>query len=387
MTWAFTGLCILVFALNRYFAAHIPFDFERLVYYPYQGGIVAAIGASFLHFGYVHLIGNVVYLFLFGRYVEDRMGAIFFSLAYLGCAGAGNVLQGLFNTHVLGDPYVGIIGASGAVSGLLGAFTVRFFLSKLQIAYWVFMPLQAYTRAGKVEMPVVVAVGLWFGLQLARGLIQVGGFGTQVAYVAHISGFLLGTVTAAWGGHFREGRVDAFLQRAARYMKRGESYAAQGEYIRYLDHRPDDPGAHAGLARAAVVTGDGDVARKSYRKACELLIEQRRRGDCEAIYQEAVRGFDDLCLTEDYQINLAFGLERNLKPKLAVRAYEIFAGRYPAHTESPLALLRAAGIYLNTFSAPQKADDLYHRLIDNYPDDVWVDFATEQRRKLACERA
>jgi len=64
-------------------------------------------------------------------------------------------------------------------------------------------------------------------------------------------------------------------------------------------------------------------------------------------------------------------VERKVKHPIYGK-YIVKSTKYHAHTESPLALLRAAGIYLNTFSAPQKADDLYHRLIDNYPDDVWV---------------
>ncbi|UCH83966.1 MAG: rhomboid family intramembrane serine protease [Candidatus Latescibacterota bacterium] len=382
LTYTYTGLCVLVFVLNRFFAGYIPFDFYRLIYSPFDGSLVTAVTAAFLHFGYVHLIGNLVYLLLIGRYVEDRLGPVLFSIVFLVSAGLGNVLQGVFNTHVLNDPYVGIVGASGAVSGLLGAAAVRFFYSKLRIAYWVFLPLQAYTRAGRSEMPVVFAIALWFVLQVARGSIQVGGFGTQVAYVTHIAGFLLGAGLAAVTGQYTEGRVDAMLRRAAKYMTKGQGYAAQGEYIRYVAHRPDDADAHAALARAMILTKDHHGARKYYRRACELLLGQMRRGDCETVYQEALRGFEDFTLSPEHHIKLAFGLERNLKPKLAVTAYETFARRYPKHSESPLALLRAAGLYLQTFTDTRRADECYRRLIEDYPDDVWVDFAREQRRQL-----
>jgi hypothetical protein len=82
---------------------------------------------------------------------------------------------------------------------------------------------------------------------------------------------------------------------------------------------------------------------------------------------------------------MAFGLERDLKPKLAVHAYEMFVAKYPYHSESPLALLRAAGIYLSVFSDPSSADALYGRFLVNFPADTWADFAKEQRRKLACQ--
>lgn len=385
LTYAYSTLCVLVFVLNKYFADQIPFDFYNLIYSPFDGNLLTAVGAAFLHFGYVHLIGNLVYLILFGRYVEDRVGPVLFSAIFLVSAGAGNVVQGIFNTHVLNDPYMGIIGASGAVSGLLGAAVVRFFFSKLRIAYWVFLPLQAYTRAGRSEMPVVFAIALWFVLQLARGLIQVGGFGGQVAYMTHIAGFLLGAGVAVATGQYMQGRVDAMLQRATKHTQKGEGYAAQGDYIQYLSHRPDDAEGHAALARAMLLTKNYDGARKHYQKACELLLDQLKRGDCETVYQEALRGFENFTLTPEHHIKLAFGLERNLKPKLAVTAYETFAWRYPKHTESPLALLRAAGLYLQALTDIDKADACYRQLIETYPDDVWVDFAREQRRQLhAC---
>lgn len=386
-TWAYAGLCVLVFVLHRYFSGRVPFEFERLAYFPDQGTWVTAVTASFLHTGYFHLIGNLVFLVLFGRYVEDRMGGVLFSTIFVGCAGIGNVVQGLFNTYVLHIPYVGIVGASGAVSGLLGAFTVRFLMNKLEIAYWVFMPLQAFTRGGKAEVPVIFAVGFWFLMEFTRGLLQAGGFGSQVAYIAHVSGFLLGGTAALASGQFTEGRVEALLRRAADYVRKGEPYAAQGDYIRYLEYRPGDADAHAGLARAMVLTGNTAGARENYKEACELLIDEKKRGECEAVYQEAVRGIEDFTLDAEYQLGLAFGLERDLKPKLAVHAYEMFAAKYPDHAESAFALLRAAGIQLNTFSDPGAADRLYERFLENYPHDVWADFTKEQRRRLAGQRA
>jgi tetratricopeptide (TPR) repeat protein len=195
----------------------------------------------------------------------------------------------------------------------------------------------------------------------------------------------MGAAAALVAGEFEEGRMEAILQRGLDHLRRGELYAAQGDYIQYLEARPGDPDAHAGLARTLVVTRDTGGARVHYRTACELLLEAKRRGDCENVFQEALRGIEDFSLGPDHQLGLAFGLERNLKPELAVRAYELFAGRYPDHAESAFALLRAAGIHLHTFSDPRAAMSLYERLVRDYPDDAWADFAREQRRKLLCQ--
>jgi membrane associated rhomboid family serine protease len=384
-TFLYAGFCVFVFAAQRFGGTAVPFDFTRLVYYPDIGTVATAVTATFLHIGYFHIIGNLLYLVLFGRYVEDRFGTALFSLVFLGCGALGNILQGWFNTAVLNEPYVGIVGASGAVSGMLGAFTVRFLTNKIRVAYWVFMPLQAYTRAGNAEIPAVFALASWFLLQLAQGLLQAGGFGGEVAYVAHISGFVFGALVAVASGQFREGRIEALVRRAASHAKKGEAYAAQGDYLEYLAHRPDDVDARAGLARAMAMSGDRNGARGHYRKACERLLLDKRRGDAQALYQEAVRGIEDFALGAEEQLSMAFGLERDLKPKLALHAYEMFVARYPAHPETPLALLRAAGIHANLFSDPVSANALYGRLLASFPGDTWADFAREQRRRLSCQ--
>ena len=385
MTAAYTVICVAVFVLVRYFPDLPGVDVYNLIYVPENANPVTSVGSAFLHFGFLHLLGNVVYLVVLGRYVEDRVGVLAFALVYLSSAGIGNYAQGLFNTHVLGDPAIGIIGASGAIAGLLGAFSVRFIRSKLRLAYWAFMPLQAFTRGGVLEIPAVFAVALWFILQVVRGVVQTETASAQVAYVNHISGFLWGAAVAFALGQHRQGKIESLLREGQTYMEKGEPYAAQGSFIRYLTHRPRDARVYAALARAMVFSGNHHGAAKNYRQACEMLLDQQQRGEAEALFQEALRGSPSFALSCDHHLSLAFGLERNLKPQLAVTAYENFANRYPQHPEASFALLRAAGLHWNTFSDPAKADGLYRHMVASYPSDQWVEFAREQIRCLGLE--
>ncbi len=385
MTVAYSAICVAVFVLARYFPDWAAVDFYNLVYVPENANALTSVGSAFLHLGPLHLLGNVIYLVLLGRFVEDRMGALLFTLVYLSSAGIGNYAQGLFNTHVLGDPAIGIIGASGAIAGLLGVFCVRFIRSKLRLAYWTFMPLQAFTRGGTLEIPAVFAIALWFILQIVRGLVQAETASAQVAYVNHIAGFLWGAAVAIAFGQHRQGKIESLLREGQSYMEKGEPYAAQGSFIRYLTYRPLDARVYAALARAMVFSGNSQGAAKNYRQACEMLLDQQQRGEAEALFEEALRGFPSFALSCDHHLSLAFGLERDLKPQLAVIAYKNFGRRYPQHDEAPFALLRAAGLHWNTLSNPAMADGLYRQMIDGYPDDQWVEFAREQIRCLGLE--
>ncbi len=380
MTYFFSLLCVTVFIVNRYFADLFPLDIFNLIYSHEDANLLSMIASAFVHFGYVHLIGNLVYLFVFGRYIEDRMGAFLYTLLFISSSAVGNALQGQFNLQVLHNGYIGIIGASGAVAGILGVYTVRFYSSRMRIAYWVFMPLQAYTRMGRVEIPALLAVALWFVLQTVQGMLQAGGISMNVAYVTHLSGFLWGMGVAVVLGEHRRAVVENLWRRAQRYLEKGEAFAAQGELIKYIALKPDDDNAHPVLARAMAMSGDKNGALQNYRKACEQLLASKKRGAAERLFGEALRGFPDFTISPEAHLNLAFGLERNLKPKLATKAYENFGLRYPIHKEAPFSILRRANLLWNTFGKKDEAVSCYRDLIRRYPEDEWVDFAKEQVR-------
>ena len=139
--------------------------------------------SMFLHGGLSHLAGNMLFLFIFGDNVEDAMGHASYLIFYLLCgmlAGLSHVLS----TLVLGqDLLIPSLGASGAISAVLAAY-VRLFPGK-RVYLWVFLFI--------IPVPAFVAVGVWFVFQLIDGLGMLGGQQAgDVAYAAHIGGFLFG---------------------------------------------------------------------------------------------------------------------------------------------------------------------------------------------------
>jgi predicted Zn-dependent protease len=184
-------------------------------------------------------------------------------------------------------------------------------------------------------------------------------------------------------GGWRKGSEEGCLVKAKRYLRKGEYYGAQDELGRYAKARPSDPDAHAALARASLPCGDRAGARAAYLSACVWYLESADRGKAESVYQEAVRAFDDFVLDADTQLDLAFGLERNLKPNVALKAYERFACVYDDHTEAPFALLRMANLYARRGHL-DRARFAYEQLVVRYPASEWVEFATEHARRLAA---
>lgn len=145
------------------------------------------ISSQFLHGGWLHLLGNLLYLWIFGNNVEDRLGRPGFLLFYL----VGGVLAALAQVAIDPGSPIPTIGASGAIAAVLGAYLV--FFPGARVTSFVFLGFFYQL----VRIPALIVLGLWFVLQLMSGLgslgvSQQGG----VAFFAHIGGFVFGAVVA-----------------------------------------------------------------------------------------------------------------------------------------------------------------------------------------------
>jgi membrane associated rhomboid family serine protease len=135
----------------------------------------------FLHGGWFHVIGNMWYLWLFGHSVEYCLGHFNFLFFYLGCGVIASLTQVLFDPS---SP-LPIIGASGAVSGILGAYAICFPTARIKTLIPIIFIFTI------IEVPAMLFLGLWFFLQLQSGALSMGA-GSNVAWWAHIGGFAAG---------------------------------------------------------------------------------------------------------------------------------------------------------------------------------------------------
>ena len=144
---------------------------------------VSVLTAMFLHGGWLHLLGNMLFLFVFGNNVEDRLGRLRYLLFYLVCGYAATYGHSLFTPN----DSTPLVGASGAIAGVLGAYLVLFPRAKVWslLTFFFFLP---------VRLPAWLVLGFWFVLQYLyfRGAGVADGGG--VAYGAHVIGFVAGAI-------------------------------------------------------------------------------------------------------------------------------------------------------------------------------------------------
>jgi membrane associated rhomboid family serine protease len=146
------------------------------------------VTAMFLHADILHFGGNMLFLWIFGDNVEDRLGHVGFLLFYLACGAVGAV------AHVYADPmsFVPMIGASGAIAGVMGAYFLLYPHSRILTVVFLVVFLDI------IEIPAVFLLGVWFLLQIGHGALAAGAPGGGVAFWAHVGGFAAGLVVGLY---------------------------------------------------------------------------------------------------------------------------------------------------------------------------------------------
>jgi len=186
VTYALIALNVLFFFVelgnDEAFIMKWAFVPDRFLANP-SGDILTLFTSMFMHGGWLHLLGNMLYLWIFGDNVEDRFGQLKFLIFYLACGLAAIFAQLAFT----GTSNVPNLGASGAIAGVLAAYLVLFPQGKVKV-------LQGQQV---IPVPALMVIGLWFVLQFFSGigsLASAAGQAGGVGYAAHIGGFLAGLV-------------------------------------------------------------------------------------------------------------------------------------------------------------------------------------------------
>jgi membrane associated rhomboid family serine protease len=178
INWILIGINVVVFLLSLSAFEFVIYTFG---FTPAQFSILTMFTSMFLHGGFGHLFGNMWFLLIFGDNVEDKLGHVRYILFYMAAGLAASL------THFAIDPSSAIpaVGASGAISGVLGAYLVFYPRAGVYVS-------GGYGHVGKV--PAFVMLGLWFLLQLIQGATSLLGAPSGIAFFAHIGGFVFGFI-------------------------------------------------------------------------------------------------------------------------------------------------------------------------------------------------
>lgn len=321
------------------------------------------ITSMFAHGGFVHLAGNMLFLWVFGPHAEDALGRGRFTLLYFTAGFASAALHVLASMMLYPeDLMIGLVGASGAIMGIVALFVLRYHGVRVRFFFWWIIPYIFYVRA----LWVGIAFFVWdFGSALmVAGQEGLGG----VAHWAHIGGFLAG---AAWAWALRmpqEGTHEIKHDALRDLMAAGAYEAAAREYEERISARPGDARLHAEAAACyEMVRGAHEDAARHWSEHLRLLLLQKDDAAAVQRFGEITDRFGPGDLSPAVLLRIGAACESQQTDELALPALMGVAGAHPDSPQAPVAALRAARI-LRRHGHHERARDLLQMIEERWPE-------------------
>jgi membrane associated rhomboid family serine protease len=334
---------------------------------------VSMFTAPFVHLTPSHLGFNLVFLGLFGPPLERRLGSVLFLLLYLGAG----LLAALLHLSIALYFGVGLAqpasGASGAIAGLMGAYTV------LPVEEPESRERRALTGR-KLMLALVVA---WIFGEVLQGSIDLIKDVGEVAHWAHIGGFLFGLIIMVAMGQGMWG-ADQLLAEGRQLLRKGQYAEAERVLERAWSLQPHDPATVLSLARAKQAGGAGDTARDMLAAALEQEVRNGRPERVVPFYLEARTLAPRLRLSNEALYRIGNWLSEQGAWGEACAALERAAapGSAGASPLAPTALYRAAELTMTRLRQPDRAAVLLERLLREHPGSEWQSLAERSLRQL-----
>jgi membrane associated rhomboid family serine protease len=380
LTGLLMAVMVVAFAWVQYFprwGSTSPYD---LIYYPGNGMPLTTVSAIFLHGGWMHLLGNLLYLHVFGPPLEDRLGRGKFLAYFLVMGVAGNLVHGIASAlDLLGQGSSAVMGASGSIAGLLAFSLVRFYNARVNVAWWILAPLGGQNKAGRTPVPLAAAVAFWLILQVVQALL-VSETGANISFGAHFGGFAMGLGLALVMGELVTGRTEAVAARAARYFRDGEFFASVGAWTEYLDRVPGDLPGQVELARAQRLCRMEGESLDSFRNVFHVLLGEGRVDEALEVFDEAGRGRNGQWLSAADLAKVAYYKEKQLDDKGALDTYRLLYEAYPDHPQGQRALVRVIVLCHGKVADPVQGRLWLERAWLQMPPGSWRDYLEREFR-------
>ena len=338
---------------------------DRYAFLPGQPKPISYLTANFLHGGWLHLIGNMWFLWLAGFILEDTWGRIIYPAFYL-LAGAFAMM-----VHAWSNPgsMVATLGASGAVAGLMGAFLARFPKMKIEMA-WIWGLFFIFRlRPYRFKAPAYWLLPLWLLMEVFYG--SLFGAASGVAHWAHVGGFVFGAVVgygirASGLEHAAEKGIQEkiswvshpLLAEANEQMEKGQLDLALGNLKKLLAENPDSIDAYRMIQQVYWQKSDHAARRAALEKLCGLLLKAKDTSEALQTYEDFKNAGGER-LPASVWLDLCRLLEDTQDLHKAVDEYQGLAAAYPKEKASLLAQIAAGRLCLKRLNDSQRALKFY----------------------------
>jgi len=340
----FINYTIIFVNVIVYFLFGFSGNYEQIVetfgFIPSRFSWLTIFTSMFLHGSFMHLIGNMWFLYLMGDNIEDRWGHLQYLFFYLFSGVIAALFYKIFSTGKALE--IPSIGASGAISGVVGAYMILF--PKSRITFWYYMFAFFRIFSGTFDIFAWFWISLWFFQQIVGMLMNINSTESAgIAFGAHVGGFLAGMGIAL---------IVKLIQRA-RYISsvnigRNALYDIIGSPV------------------TKPMSFEDQIELFNIEKQIKQLIKDGNFKDAAVLYGDAVRKFSDLDIKEPFQFRFAEILQEQGLSDEAIAAYKSFIRKNPFSRFADNALYNLGRLYLNK-GEKEKAKNCFRQITVFYP--------------------
>ncbi len=349
--------------------------FYRFGFKPKRFSFITIISSMFIHASFFHLFFNILFLWLVGVNIEDYWGRPLF----LGFYVIGGIVATLFYAIFNLSSNVPLIGASGAISAVMGAFAFRFYKTKIRFFYFFIVLLRPFW--GTFELYAWFALAFWFAEQLFYAMVSKSIF-TGVAFFAHVGGFLFGLIC---GGVMKflkveekyisdrieeklEGvKLNPKLEKAFQMRDEGDIDKAIELLQEVIKAEPRNTDARLELARSLTIVEKKREASGQYEKLLAQLYENGKMERLQSIYLEVYEKEYEIYFSPKSQFRIGTFLASKEDYRKAIELFSRIVRKYPDDRLAPAALLKTGKIFLCQLGDEKLGKGSLEFLIKNYP--------------------
>lgn len=353
------------------------FLYHRYGFTPRSFDLFKLLTYMFIHGGFFHLAFNMLYLWMVGCNIEDDWSwKIFLGLYLISGAAAGLMHAGMFPNSP-----IPLIGASGAIAGIMGAFMIRHFKTKIRFAYfiWIIITRPYY---GTFPLYAGIALPIWFLGQFLSIKLS-GGAESGTAYWAHVGGFLFGAavgiafkflgiekkyIAPMVEDSFEQLKMSQPMKEANRLLESGDTVRAAELLRQIVRDEPDNTDASHTLARLCLDMNRRDDAIGLYNRTLERLAQRSDTTTAGAVFDELQEKGLVEALSEKNLYGLGQALEKSGRMKDAAFLYEIYCRLFPTGRVRAKVLARLYRFFRDELKDGTKARETLEQLQKEFPD-------------------
>jgi membrane associated rhomboid family serine protease len=379
--WATLGLLFfnwLIFGATCGNYPHVDFWISRHLFfvpgeqYPWQ-----MITSMFFHGDIFHILGNSLYLWIFGAFVEDKLGWKAYLFLYLLTGVAADLVHGTITALFMRDElFIPGLGASGAISGIMGVYLYRCYYSKIKLLIGLWTPI-------RIQVPAVIILTIWFLQDFMGGVDSIRGIGGNTAFWAHVGGFVAGFGACKYLHYEIPARKEKLEFVAETSLKQYEGYEGGIEATeKLLANDPENPQLHLNLARAKSRWRASKEGQEHYEKAIKILLEKAPEQVAEVFVDYWRKYF--AIFEPRYQLRISLLLNKNSNVDLAAKTLQqLIDTNSNSDIYMEQAYLNLAKIYSEQLGRKDLAEYVCEKFLEKFPNSERKGFVEKMLRSMA----